>query len=399
MRRPSATLRHLTGIVVIAMALTAASAPRPVPRTTLRVWKIGSPYDGDIPPATIPSVLREDLRNRNIDVELQTFPAKGFAQLFAEAVQRNAAPDILAFDNFGVIDGSVVAGQKFDGIGEDPLTRRDLVHVTGAYDDLLGPRRGWVYLFSSSSNHEAARAFALRTPPCAANPSARKLEGDFVELAPMLATAYLEGETAILQIHADPERMTRLPVIRKPAEVGAALVCGARGNSKLAFVRVLASYQGTDAIGRQVVTLVFRNVTGQWQLLVTSRDPITNGVFTKHLEAVNSRLLTNESPGSLPMAATSLQPRDGIFPGPANGLRFGVFKWQSSQSDDVVAEIGEFAYKDDARLVMAPPFRPGVMREISTGQLWTTKDWWSWRIWSISRSGDVAFSEVRSFYH
>jgi hypothetical protein len=33
------------------------------------------------------------------------------------------------------------------------------------------------------------------------------------------------------------------------------------------------------------------------------------------------------------------------------------------------------------------------------GQLWHTGDSWYWRIWSISRAGDVAFSEARTFRH
>jgi hypothetical protein len=73
--------------------------------------------------------------------------------------------------------------------------------------------------------------------------------------------------------------------------------------------------------------------------------------------------------------------------------------WQSSTSEDVVAEIAEFRYHDDARLFLLRPQHPGAPQHISTGQLWSTKGEWAWRVWSITMSGEIAFSEVRTFVH
>jgi hypothetical protein len=392
------TLPQFTRIAAVIIAVSLGAAPRGTPGATIRVWKVGSPHTGDVPPTTVSPVLRQQLRKRGIGIEVQSFPAKGFAEIFSDAAGRNAAPDVIAFDNFGVMHGIVTRGERFAGIGEEPTLRRDLVRVTGAYDDLLDPRRGWVYLFASSANHDTARKFALLTPPCEGSFATSPGNTDFVELAPMVASAYLEGEAATLQLHADPERMTRLPLTQKPVKVGAALACGVWGNSKLAFVRVLASYQGEDMIGRFPVMLVFRKTSSHWQLLVTARDPVTTGVFTKELDSL-VRLLHKDAEVSLPSPATRLRPAGGMFPVPAAGLRFGVFSWEPSQSDDVVMEIGEFAYKDDARLFLKRVGRQGSRSEISTGQLWSTRDQWSWRIWSVNRNGDVTFSETKSFYH
>lgn len=379
-------LPQFARVAVVIFAVSLGAAPYGTPGVTIRIWKIGSPHSGGVPPTTVSPVLQQQLARRGIGVEVQAFPAKGFAELFSDAARRNAAPDVIAFDNFGVMRE----------IGKEPLLRRDLVQVTGAYDDLLGPQRGWVYLFASSANHDTARRFALLTPPCEG--SLTPGNTDFVELAPMVASAYLEGEAAPLQLHADPERMTRLLLTQKPVKVGAALACGVWGNSKLAFVRVLASYQGEDTIGRLPVMLVFRKTSSHWQLLVTARDPVTTGVFTKELDSF-ARLLQKDAQPSLPSAATRLRPADGVFPVPAAGLRFGAFSWEPSRSDEVVMEIGEFAYKDDARLFVKRVRRPASRSEISAGQLWTTRDQWSWRIWSISPSGDIAFSEAKSFVH
>jgi hypothetical protein len=45
------------------------------------------------------------------------------------------------FDNFGVMDGITTQLGKFEGIGEEPIIRRDLIRVTGAFDALLGPEK------------------------------------------------------------------------------------------------------------------------------------------------------------------------------------------------------------------------------------------------------------------
>jgi hypothetical protein len=66
-----------------------------------------------------------------------------------DALRRNTAPDVLGFDNMGVLEGITSALGKFEGIGQMPTIRRDLIQVTGAFDGLLGPARGWTYLFAA----------------------------------------------------------------------------------------------------------------------------------------------------------------------------------------------------------------------------------------------------------
>ena len=67
-------------------------------------------------------------------------------------------------------------------------------------------------------------------------------------------------------------------------------------------------------------------------------------------------------------------PQNGRFPLPVNGARFGDFEWQSSTGEDVVAEIAEFSYQDEERLVLLRPRIPGAPRHVhvSAGQLWST---------------------------
>jgi len=103
--------------------------------------------------------------------------------------------------------------------------------------------------------------------------------------------------------------------------------------------------------------------------------------------------------GPVPTPATLRSPQNGRFPIPANGARFGDFEWQSSTSEDVVAEIAEFSYHDDARLFLLHRRNPSLPRRVSAGQLWSTRGEWAWRVWSITRSGEIGLSEVRTFVH
>jgi hypothetical protein len=94
-----------------------------------------------------------------------------------------------------------------------------------------------------------------------------------------------------------------------------------------------------------------------------------------------------------------LSPPMMLDPTPAAGERFGDFTWQSSQSLDVVAEIVEFAYENDARMFLTDPADAVSAQRISSGSLWTTRSVWQWRVWSVTNAGDVAFSESRPFPH
>jgi len=214
-----------------------------------------------------------------------------------------------------------------------------------------------------------------------------------------VAAAYLAGDTAAMLSHADPERLTGLRANREPVRVGGVAVCEGWGNERLTFVRVNASYQADTTIGHASLLLAFRRTSSQWRLLVAARDPVSNRQFTRQLPALSRLLVRDSAAGPVPAPATVRSPQTGQFPIPANGARFGDFEWRSSRSPDVVAEIAEFSYHDDARLILVPGGSAGAPRRVSTGQLWSTRDEWAWRIWSISGSGEIALSEVRTFVH
>jgi hypothetical protein len=234
-----------------------------------------------------------------------------------------------------------------------------------------------------------------------------------------VAQAYLE-RAASLNTFEDADRLhTGTASQRKPQEfflfrpvgrsdihsamvgelhVSETKVCGYWGNDHLAFVQTVSTYESAKALGRLTLLFIFRNPQGQWQLLTASTDPISNTKFVKAIPKLATLLQKPWIPDSKPMPAKLLSPEDGQYPRAPAGQRFGEFSWQPSVSTDVVAEIVEFAYKDDARLFVE--FLSGdhpASEKISAGMLWSTGSLWQWRVWSISDAGTVSFSEFRSF--
>jgi hypothetical protein len=174
--------------------------------------------------------------------------------------------------------------------------------------------------------------------------------------------------------------------------------CGFWGNEHLAFVSMSVSYESQKGIGWIDVLLILRKQQARWQLLAASTDPISTTSFLGQLPQLATALKPPQSPVKQPIPAKLMSP-DVQFPVPDNGQRFGNFVWQPSPSGDVVAEIVEFAYQDDARLFVRLRSSKATSDQISTGQLWTTRSQWKWRVWSISDTTGISFSQARSFTH
>ena len=387
----------LRTFVYTVFAVLLVVTPEAQTGTTIKIWKVGSPHTGDTPPTEMPPALAREAGKHGWRLSIDAFPAQGFADRFVAAVADGSAPDLLVFDNFGIMQGITTRLGTFVGIGQDPFIRSQLVRVTGSFDELLGPARGWTFLLTSSSNHVDARELALSTPRCAGAASAERLPADLAVRE--VAVAYLTGDSGGVLTHADSERLSGLRPNSEPITVGGVAVCGGWGNERLAFVTINAAYQADTTVGHSSLLLAFRKVSSRWQLLVAARDPVSNRDFVALLPTLSKTLARDVAAGPLPAPATLRSPQNGRFPIPAIGARFGDFEWQSSTSEDVVAEIADFTNHDDARLFLLRPQNPGVVRRVSTGQLWSTRGEWTWRVWSITNSGEIAFSESRTFVH
>lgn len=388
-------------LVATATDLVAASdrtvAPKQPVQTELRVWRVGSPHLGDTPLPTVPGRFRDRAAALGYRLTVESYPARDFATVFADALQRNAEPDVLTFDNFGVVEGTTTPLGTFEGIGRDEAVRQGMVRVTTVFDDLVGPTRGWAYLLRSSRLFAAAKALAMALVQCPASTPGRPPNGALQDAVARAAKAYLTDDQVSLQAAADLDRLETRASNTSPLTLGEISTCAVWGNERLMFALSVAAYDGSGALGQVPLLLGLRRQSVEWRVIVAARDPISTGTFMRQLSAVPVGGGSSTPASVLP--ASALSPDDGQFPSPLPGQRFGAFGWHASPSNDVIAEVAEFASDGDARLVLVLPAAPGETRAVSAGALWTTSRAWSWRVWSIGRHGEVAFSESRTFVH
>jgi len=361
------------------------------------VWRVGSPYIGSTPDTTTPLDLRQQAEKLGSPIRIESFPAKGFAQVFFDAFEAHKEPDVIAFDNMGILEGASTPLGGFTGIGSSSTVRKALVQVTGSLQDLTGGHmHGWQYLIRTSKNYEAAKRLALRAPECDVDwPQASAPVDEAVSLR--ITKAYLE-RSATLRTFEDPERLVAEGERRGNLQVEATRVCGYLGNQKLAFVSLISTYESVKTIGQLPVLLILRRTDDQWRLLAASTDPMTTGpAFLEQLQELASKLHLSPAQENNASAAELLSPTDDLAP-PAQDRNY-EFKWQPSSSDGVVAEMAEFGYQDDARLFLRFRANKPLVDEVPAGMLWFTQSVWQWRVWSITASGSVTLSPSRSFPH
>ena len=360
----------------------------------ITVWRVGDPYTGATPDTTVPPSLELAAQKLGYGLRVEAFPIRGFASLFFRAFENHQPPDILVFGNYGVLEGTSTPIGSFTGIGTDPGIHAALLRVTESLSALEG--RGWEYLIRTSPNFEAARALALRPPECAVNPETA-LSAELGDITMQFARAYLENSPPLKNFE-DPDRLHTTATEPKQRHVETIRACGYWGTDHLAFVPAIASYTSPEEIGWVSSLMVFRKLGDHWHLLVASTDPVSNKSFVSRIPAM-ARLITKPwTPSNTPEPPSLLSPPDGQFPAAAPGARFGDFSWHPSPSGGEVAEIVEFAYQNDARLFANFFSGPAPATEhCSAGLLWTVRGVWRWRVWAISESGGVSFSQSRSF--
>lgn len=384
-------------------AALSAAAQQPVSTPGERqivVWRVGSPYTGDIPDTTVPLDLKVNAAKIGCSIRIEAFRAKAFAQTFFDAFERHQEPDVIAFDNYGIIDGITTQLGGFTGIGSSPTVRNNLVAVSESLKNFVAGDRlgGWQFLVSTSKNREAARLLALRPPECSGGLPLTPMPSDIQLIAQRVSDTYLQRSTS-LQTYEDGNRLIAEGVGRDPLQVSETKACGCWGNEHLAFVSMVSTFDSTKMVGQIHVLLILRKQGAQWQLLAASTDPISNGPFLSQIPAISGVLQKPWNSSNEPIPAELLFPENGGLPKPASGERFGNFNWRPSPSVDVVAEIVEFAYQNDARLFLRLRSRKLTTDEISEGLLLHSQSQWKWRVWSITDAGTVAFSQPRSFWH
>ena len=396
-------------------SITQARPAKPY-NSLIRIWIVGSPHSNEMPPAVVPSDLRQRAESLGYTIEIQAFRASGFAAYFRQARQNHYEPEILAFDNYGVLFGIKTAHGWFEGIDADRRVAPSLALVHETMTSLQP--QGWVMLLRSASNYEAARALAMRPPECDArhgratnSPTITPELREAQEKAVSATRAYLDCDQATLATISDGSRMVQQCFQpQSDTKVQSVKACSVAGNHNLAFVSLVGGFSaevrdaralerskpGMD-LGQRSILAILRNQGGTWQLLAITHDlwntsARNSAAVNMLVNSLDHGLLTK-----LPPEPARLLTPNGVYPLPQNGARFGDFIWEPSQSTDVIGQVAEFMWGKDTNWGLTRLFfLPATANKQSTGGLMqggTTM----WRVWTISSSGDVVFSEQQSF--
>jgi len=408
--RPVSSSLPLFVCVLLTLFVNADSSAKSN-SNLIHVWIVGSPYTGGLPPAVAPRELSQRAESLGYTIEVESFRAGGFAAKFRQALQDHYEPEILTFDNFGVISGANTSAGWVEGVDSDRRAASSLALVHESMTSLQS--RGWVMLVRSAVNYDAARTLAMRPPECeaqsvATDPALREAE----EKALLATRAYIDCDRSTLASISDESRLVQqcfLP--QSDSKIESVKTCRVSGNQKLAFVSLVSSFsaeirepnaifqlrQGMD-LGQQSILAVLRNQSGTWRVLAITHDPMNTFARNSRTSAnafVN-KLDQEQLPGVSPELARLLTP-DGVYPLPPRGERFGNFAWAPSQSPDVIGQVVEFMWGRDTNWGLTRLFFiPANENKLSSGDL-MSGGISVWRVWSINKAGDVVFSEPHSF--
>ena len=393
------------------------AATRPKPNSSvIRIWTVGSPHTNALPAAIVPPDLSKRAESLGYTIEIEAFRASGFAAHFHQALQSHNEPEVLTFDNHGVISGMKTVNGWVEGIDWDRRTASSLALVHETMTSLQP--RGWVMLVPSAVNYEAARAVSMRPAECDTRPGRAT---DLSTIAPALrqaqekavsaTRAYIDCDRSTLAAVSDKSRLVQqcfMPQSDAKAELVKA--CSVSGNHKLAFVSLVGNFSGKvrdprtvyrsrhgSALGQQSILAVLTNQSGTWQLLAITHDSV-NTVFQRP-QTINTLVnaLDHGPPTGITTEPARLLTPDGVYPVPQRGQRFGDFIWYPSQSTDVIGQVVEFMWGKDADWGLTRlHFLPQSENKVSTGVLMSGGRS-VWRVWSITRAGDVIVSESHSF--
>jgi hypothetical protein len=425
MKRISVRLRFVSFVMLQALLMIVPDAvceagTKGISKSdnVIRIWSVGSPFTRVLPQTTVPLELERQAEVLGFKLTIENVRAAEFPDKLREAVQAHTQPEILTFDNFGVIVGVNTPTGRYPGVLNTDYGIASSLEMVYESFATLQPRHWWVTLVRSAANYEAARTLAMRPPSCLREtqaPSSIELKAA-METATQAAHAYLACDGSALTAFSDESKLGgKCFLPQDTVRVEAIQPCGVVGNNRLAFVSLASTFVARrqeppptrdpaysrwlmeTALGQQTVLAVLRKQTGGWRLFAISDDPIdTDGPTFFTLERL-AGLLTNETADiSTPLPAR-LVTAEGTNLRPPPYRPFGNFEWIPSESPEVVCEVAEFLVGEGAD----PRERTRLLfflrheNSLSSGKLWGTTG--HWRMWSINKAGNVSLSESRSY--
>jgi len=377
----------------------ASSDVAPQGTRPLVVWRVGSPWGNSLKPSDqIDPAILSELEKFGERAEFRSFTAVTFPQAFFKAVDTGEEPDILVFNNYMILEGGKTDNGSLVGITSRPGISQQLVRVSESLEG-LNFDRGWEFLLTGAKNYPRAMAFAMREPQVeltirgsiGASPRADVVAVEQLSRAATLA--YVSGQRADLSALSDPDRIGNGVLFSKATTVRKVLLASMEGNSRIVFVQTKCTFEQAGYLGTKTIAVVAHNVQNQWRALSITDDPLALSQIHAASSIVDK---LSDSSSVTAVAPAQILTAEGLYPLPASGERFGSFQWRSSSTSGLLSEVVEFDYQTATRLFIQIP-KPGSIAALSTGQLWHVPGLWSWRIWSIDRWGNLAFSRTNHF--
>jgi hypothetical protein len=392
----------LLGVPGIGVARDSAHADSA--QSTIVIWKVGSPHLGDTPKEVVPSALRTSAAAMGYNLKLETFPAQGFAPIFFDAVRNHTEPDILAFDNYGIIDGIVTGLGTFAGIGSDQAIRKSLIKVTESFESLQDGRGGWEFLTSTSRNYRQARSLALAGLECKPELSRSPTEVDAAALEEVKAfslsatQAFFERDQTKLDELSDgkyPDDSFHLP--DRASKIHEARTCGVWGNELIAFVNSVVVYENDLSLGRKNMLIVAqRSPSKGWKLNVISEHPVVIRELYKQVP----RLSRGRSDDSIQAPELVSPPDQARFDKRFPRSERPDIEWTSAGTD-VVAYLVESQF-NFARSPWSSGYfwvYPGSRNEKTIkvkAEFGVGAQPHRWRVWAITEGGEARISSWRT---
>ena len=393
-------------LCAVALAVGAAvlwslwpAASRPPERIVL--WKVGSPSTNETPAATVPDDLRAVARQAGLTIEMEVFAAQGFAQRLADAMKRNAAPDILSFDNAAILEGGQTPSGRLTGIEQNDAVRQALVPVSESLESLEPPGGSWQFLVATSPNYARARILSLKGFRCPDDPRSAAPNGALLRdvgsaaVTAALGSAYgVDGKDVsawLLQQAPDTGSTGGRAPAEKP-KIADVRVCSVWGNTRLAFVNTALLYEAERAIGQRSALIVLKKPGASWEV-----ETITADILAVQRLAAELPVLSEAAPTAQLQIPVLLTPLDHAAlprfpppelawrtaePQPVGYLIESQLEWERSKWADSVFDAVNA--RGTSGLVRKPaPFGTGAQPH-------------RWRVWAIGQSGQVQISAWRT---
>jgi hypothetical protein len=413
-------------ITICGFFITAEAGGTPT--NVIRIWSVGSPFSGALPRTTIPPDLQAQARALGYELVVENLLAAGFPERLHQAVANHTEPEVITYDNLGILIGVNTPTGRYQGVLNTDYEIAASLELVNERFASLQPR-GWSVLVQTAGNYQAARAMVMQPPQCQGGPKVSEEAGSgelkqAFEAASNATLAYLACDVAALAALSDDEKLGRKCFL-PPATVQVTRLdpCNAIGNDRLVFVSLAstfvsqprasaprrdygyASWLTLNSLGQQTILAVLRKQGAAWRLFAISDDPVVTNesISAAHSGAPSyakvsrlNGLLRNDLPETIPTPAL-LRTTDGAILRRLSQQSFEDFEWTPSVSPDVVAEVAEFLVGNDNEIRQRTRllFFTGHEERLSSGALWGVLG--RWRVWSISKSGNIALTDTRSY--